>query len=658
MKEERKKIMNAIENIMSSRGISSAIVLVLIASLPAVSISQTVASSSSTPSASCIDLEPNGGCVYGLWNATSCVCTCIPPYCVDVDTGACTNPTGCVGRPFGDCTRDVDCPWWNDGAYSCDNGPDVPVGVIIHATLRECCDVHHYGSTACDVNTAGTVEDDTAAAVVVDGTSSAAGGVDDDGNNSTNDDGYETITIKFTVGNLDKGIGMGNMIELKSEMAFVLRRVLSDLSDYVEDLKVTSIEESPNLLTTGGGEGGGDAVSTTTVVSVYYDITVLVYPNVDFGSIIIAGLRDMYPEILDWISEGSSRTYIVCGCVYLNWCYDGEMNDGTFSTCSNPSNTETATWNFQVANIPIELDWENSLQYIVGIFEDAIRKSGMDIVEVRINNVLDVPSPDGGGETFTRVITLDFIFVEEIGADYQSIVTETLTETQNDNLQQIQSYFDTSTTLDLEWCVDDNGAYAVCPEEPQQVVRTGSFLLPIWAITTLAATSVVLCCCVSWCFISYLNQRDAANDRRNIGTYIQRGKKMNNTIPRRRRQPPKRRRAVSRPKPHRRRKRSPRKYYETGSIRRLEYIDPDIKNLEAMPSSELSQGKKTQPKFNDTLHLENMPSFVFDHGNANPPQQQLTVGDRYDDEESYHFDDNRPTQQPFSTVQRKLMLEP
>jgi hypothetical protein len=27
---------------------------------------------------------------------------------------------------------------------------------------------------------------------------------------------------------------------------------------------------------------------------------------------------------------------------------------------------------------------------------------------------------------------------------------------------------------------------------------------------------------------------------------------------------------------------------------------------------------------------------VFDHGNANPPLQQLTVGDKYDDEKSYH----------------------
>jgi hypothetical protein len=163
-------------------------------------------------------------------------------------------------------------------------------------------------------------------------------------------------------------------------------------------------------------------------VSVYYDVTVVGYPNVEFGPIIIAGLRDMYPEILDWISEGSLRTYIVCGCVYLNWCYDGETNDGTFSTCSNPSNTKTATWNFQVANMPMELDWEDFLQHIIGIYEDAIRRSGIDIVEVRIKDVLDAPSLDSWGETVTKDITLDFVFVEEIGADYQSMLTETLTE--------------------------------------------------------------------------------------------------------------------------------------------------------------------------------------------------------------------------------------
>ncbi len=255
------------------------------------------------------------------------------------------------------------------------------------------------------------------------------------------------------------------------------------------------------------------------------------------------------------------------------------------------------------------------------------------------------------------------VFVEEVGADYQSMLTETLTETQNDNLQQIQSYFDTSTT----WCIDDKGAYSVCPEESQQVERAGSFLLPLWAIITLAATSVILCCCLSWCIISYINQRDAANDRRNVETFIQSGKTMNDTKPRKRRQLSKARRTASRPTPHMNRirsprrspQRSPRRNYETGSIGRIENRDPDIKYLEAMPSSELSEGKKTQHKYaNDTLHLENMPSFIFDDGDAQPPQEQLLLGDKYDDEESYHFDDNRPKQPPPPTAQWKLMLEP
>lgn len=90
-----------------------------------------------------------------------------------------------------------------------------------------------------------------------------------------------------------------------------------------------------------------------------------------------------------------------------------------------------------------------------------------------------------------------------------------------------------------------------------------------------------------------------------------------------------------------------------------EHRDHDIKYMEAMPSFAPSDGKETQPNYvNDTLHLENMPSFVFDHGNAHPPLEQLTTGDGYDDEESYHFDDSRPTQQQIPIVQRELMLEP
>ena len=670
---------------------------ILFSHAPDAAIVQADASSSSTA----CDL-PSVDCVYGLWSSPSCGCECIPPYCRD-GSGACTLPNGCVGRPWGECAVGVDCPWWDaddddsggDPRY-CDTGPDVPAGVwVVHATLGGCCAAHHPGSAACGAGPA-------AATVGVDA-DAPDDGDDDDGDD---DDPFEYVTIKFTVGDLPaEVVGAEDAGDLKAEMLFVMRWALTNLSERVEILKVTSIEEDLVLtvMPTTAAAGGEDGA-----FSVYYDVTVVRHPTESLGKIIIAGLRDMYPEIMEWLSGGSSRQYLVC-CVYLNWCYDGGANDGTFALCSGTN--EMVAWTVRFADLPSALNWEGLVRELVGIYKETLMGvERLDIVDVEVN-VFDIPSPDGGNEIVSKIVTFNFTVVDKFGMNFGPVIDETLQNSKNDTLSRIQGYLDTSTTLDLAVCIDGDGAYAVCP--PQELEHP--FLLPFWAIITLAAVSVVLCCCISWCIFSYLNQRDESKNERNMITYIQTGKNYDN-IRRRRRPLPQQRHTPSTLQSHRSRESAPPRHNETRSTRRLEHRDSNTEYLEAMPSFVFPDGKETQPKHDDgtlylenmpsfvfdhsdalpshlplpadghqevddTLYLENMPSFVFSHGDARPPHLPLPadgyrenpidlssksdpVGfpkncSRSDDPDEFHqYGGNCPPQRPLPSVQRKLLLEP
>jgi hypothetical protein len=366
--------------------------------------------------------------------------------------------------------------------------------------------------------------------------------------------------------------------------------------------------------------------------------------------------------------------------VYLNWCYDGGANDGTFDLCSGTD--ETVAWTVRFADLPSALDWEGLVRELIGIYKETLMGvERLDIVDVEVN-VVDLPYPDGGNETVAKDVTFDFIFIDKSGINFGPFIIETLQNSKNDTLSRIQGYLDTSTTLDLAVCIDGDGAYAVCPKpvaEPQE--WENPFLLPLWAIITLAAASVVLCCCISWCIISYLNQRDESKNERNMATYIQTGKNHDN-IRRRRRPLPQQRHAPSRPRSQMPRESAPPRHYETRSTRRLEHRDPNTEYLEAMPSFVFPDGKETQPKqVDDILYLESMPSFVFDHGDTRPPHLPLPAdghrenpvdlsskpdlggvpenGYWSDDAEEFHqYGGNCPPQRPLPTVQRKLLLEP
>ena len=106
---------------------------------------------------------------------------------------------------------------------------------------------------------------------------------------------YVTVSIEFTVGNIQPSTGVGNMNDIRSKLSFVLRKALTDLSDADANLRFTSIEGGgipPEArcgriivggrwrIDGGGGRGGHASPAFATVVSVYYDVTVLRIPNV------------------------------------------------------------------------------------------------------------------------------------------------------------------------------------------------------------------------------------------------------------------------------------------------------------------------------------------------------------------------------------------
>ena len=103
----------------------------------------------------------------------------------------------------------------------------------------------------------------------VNSTGDASGGIVVESGNATTaevDETYEyvTVSIEFTVGNIQPSTGVGNMNDIRSKLSFVLRKALTDLSDADANLRFTSIEGGgiPPRLGVGGSLSGGGGGST------------------------------------------------------------------------------------------------------------------------------------------------------------------------------------------------------------------------------------------------------------------------------------------------------------------------------------------------------------------------------------------------------------
>jgi hypothetical protein len=596
---------------------------------------------------------PDVECMSGLWNTITCTCDCIPPYCADSTDGACREATGCVGRPWGTCIMGVTCPWWKTIPVStttttttvedeeiCQSGTDIPPGVYVIFASQQECEIKVGSSETAAVNTVASLD-----------------------NNPT---GFETVTLKFTVDGLPSNIPSEDMVILEEEMEYVTRWALTTLAEKLGDdnLIVTGIEKNKNttLIEESGDEleriANNDGPSSiednmmmmtsTSSSNVYYDITLVQRNNGEekYGPIIITGLKDIYPEIMEMIAESSSRLYLVYG-VELFWCYDDGDDDmilyNTYVMCS--ANTETVAYTIRFDNVPLisqnqtlsTSDWDTLIDEVIGDYRNKLQNvDRLDIVDMRIAGVVNLHPDDGDTNTYTKEVKLDIVVVDRLATDFSPIIKSTLLNTKNSTLELIQSS-DTSTKLNLKWCVNDSGQFTECTKRLDadeaddkgrlilRDVTVGALTLPVWAIIVLFAVACVLvCCCTCWCLLAYLNQRDESKNERNMITYINTGhnfSQTNTTKNKRQKTMIQKRRTRTTIARHRSTQTRPIQRYGNGDLENGD--DHHNRHHDASFVDDVEEIAIVQPI--DTLYMEQMPSFVF-------------VNDD-DEEEDYHVDD-------------------
>jgi hypothetical protein len=469
------------------------------------------------------------------------------------------------------------------------------------------------------------------------------------------EDGFSRVTIKFTISGLPDVVDVGL---LEEEMLMMMKKELIDLSKQEPDLKVTNVEESPSFVResiTTAKNGSDDSARS---VSIYYDITMINDQMVDFGPIIIDGLRDMYPSITQDINECTGMVYFRYG-VGVNWCIDEVEGGGEFEVCvaTHPK----VTVEFRLSKMPLQLkNVDELIQQVVEIYEEVLMPvEELDILTVEMTNVVDLPSSNNTvtKEVYVEIADQKFVIDADETMDnpvFRSIIEKQIQSSKYEILNLLQIYSNNSTNIDLNWCVDGNGTFTVCanPPPPPESPKPYPFLLPRWAIITLTVVSVLLTCCICWCTFSFLEQRDSSKNERNLVSYLNTGQQYSKPKKKPIRSPPpppqlitSLTRSNSRPTLH---PRVHQQYYENRpKIESAVSLANDTKYLEGMPSFVFQYDDEAPPVHAaDTMYLENMNSFVFDD-DVPAPHLPITANEtKYlEDAPSFIFDDGEDQSQ-------------
>jgi len=157
----------------------------------------------------------------------------------------------------------------------------VPVGRWeIYNTRTACCNTNYAYSTTCDVKPQETAP--TKHPTI----------------SPPEDDGFETIPIKFDVAGLPMEV---RMRDLKDEMTTVLKRILLRLADSINGLKISSVEEKVVLSRRLEKLIRLRALQETKDVTLYFNVKVVRDDDRKFGPLIINEIRDSYDEVLDQV---------------------------------------------------------------------------------------------------------------------------------------------------------------------------------------------------------------------------------------------------------------------------------------------------------------------------------------------------------------------
>jgi len=484
----------------------------------------------------------------------------------------------------------------------------------IYSSKEVCCNVEHPYSTSCNTS---SQSDST---------------ISQQQQQATEDDDiYEVIPIKFTLNNLPSDV---DIRKLKEEMTTILKRILVDLQDRVQDLKVSNVQENL-VLNVNSGDQQGSVSSGTVSRDVYFDVAVVKSQQQErWGPVIIAGIKDSYDIILDRIRQWTDEEYFGYN-IGFNMCTE---DNGSFGMCT--SKDERVPAKFRLSNVPIDygLDMSDLIQQVVLIYKNLLKEEDqLDIINIEVSNEINLSSDKGEEETVTKDVFLDIIMKPQPGiSDFSQVAKKKLSTSRNEILDGIQSYTDsTYSDYNIDWCIDNENAYNAggCPYS----LSTTTLLLPIWAIITIAVGSLIAC--IICCYIIRCSKRrrsDLKNDA-NLVSYIESGKLASKTeqqmaagkqrATRRPSQaplPPPRRRTIdydNRPTSRSRR-------------RTMDSYDDDNRPRLSRAQSKRSRSRSHRmlqqhddlPRKQDTdYYLENGESFVFDGVEMVDPPQVLAI---------------------------------
>mmetsp|Transcript_189 Transcript_189/g.481 ORF Transcript_189/g.481 Transcript_189/m.481 type:complete len:659 (-) Transcript_189:99-2075(-) len=435
---------------------------------------------------------PAQGCTNGLFNQKECRCDCIKPYCPSPQTGDCTTGGICDNEnPWADCIPEENCPWFLDDSVpeSCTTGSQLPQGLLeIFQTRNACCFVNFPYSNTCPEET----NPPTAKPA------------------PKNDNPFQEIPLKLGLTDIPNDF---DSRALKDELLLILKKVVVELAERMDDLRITKIEEDFSRNTGVVAEAEDDRDAT---LDIFFKITVVRVEGFDFPSILITWIRDSYDDIVVMIREYTSQTYFGTK-VGLNWCTQPEdmTESSLFSEC-NYETTKFSTRIKQVAEVPLKQMGEDLAKIHRRNIERDI--DGIKVSKVYVKEILGLPG--GYAEVVFEVES-----EQEYDTNYEDIILETIQKNEEKVLEEIQTYSIMELEKDLYWCLDTKErVYTTCEKPIIVMEEPPSSGFPLMIIVGIACGVIVLVFAGIACICFRTNKKRAGEKSElNMMSYMQGG---------------------------------------------------------------------------------------------------------------------------------------
>ena len=298
---------------------------------------------------------------------------------------------------------------------------------------------------------------------------------------------------------------------LKDELLLILKRVVVELADRMDNLRITKVEEDFARNTGVVSEDQRDAS-----LDIFFKITVVRIEGVDFPTILITWIRDSYDDVVGMIREYTSQTYFGTE-VGLNWCTqpDDLTPTSLFSKC-NSETTQFITKMKQVAEIPLKQMAED----LAVIHRRNIERdiADLEVEEVVVKEILGLP---GGYVDVVFEVKSKQVY----GKNFEETILKTVHENEADVLEEIQSYSLMELEKDLYWCLDTKErVYTTCKKPTVVKEEPASSGFPLMTIIGVAVGVILLVFAGILCICLRNNKkRGVEMSELNMMSYMQSG---------------------------------------------------------------------------------------------------------------------------------------